>query len=226
MQIHCYRTDTRDDVSVFSSALKIDSGHYDLLSPSEKLYTESIASETRRSRFIASRSFLRLAIGKFLCAPPYCGEFIVGSFGKLYLPKPNQRIFFNVSHTNKMILVACTTRRVVGVDIESSDRNISTNMLGHFCSPENVSHFSSAHDAVRDMLFGWVCREAVLKCIGSGLSRDPRSITLNCEKNDLPFFRTLDLSQKRMPVREFKIIHINHIVGVVGAIALHQLTKV
>jgi len=225
MQFHRYRTDVADDVCVFSSGLKSVAGHYDLLSQSEKLRAQRIGTEVGRSRFIASRSFLRLAIGGFLGTGPYRSEFIVGCFGKLYLSPPHSRICFNVSHTNDVIVVACANRRVLGVDIERSDREISTSVLRHIYLPEDIEHLSTGREAARAVLLGWVCKEAVLKCIGSGLSRDPRNIALHWKEMDQPSFRALEISQKRMAAREFQMIRINHIFGVIGAIALHPPTR-
>lgn len=225
MQSHRYRTDAGDDVYVFSSGLKSVAGHYDLLSPSEKLRAERIGTEVGRSRFIASRSFLRLAIGGFLGTGPFRSEFILGWLGKLYLSQPHSRVCFNVSHTDNVIVVACASRRVLGVDIERSDREISTSVLRHIYLPEDIEHFSSGHDAARAVLLGWVCKEAVLKCIGSGLSLDPRNIALHWREMDQPSFRALEISQKRLAAREFQMIRIDHILGVVGAIALHQSTR-
>lgn len=225
MQTHCYRTDAGDDVHVFSSDLKSVAGHYDLLSPSEKLRAQRSSTEVGRSRFIASRSFLRLAIGEFLGAGPYRSELILGCFGKLYLSPPHSRVYFNVSHTDNVIVVACASRRVLGVDIERSDREISTSVLRHIYLPGDIEHFSSGHDAARAVRLGWACKEAVLKCIGCGLSRDPRNITLHFEEMDQPSFRVMEISQKRMAVREFQMIRIEHIFGVVGVIAVHQSTR-
>lgn len=225
MQSHRYRTNEGEDVYVFSSGLKFDAGHYDLLSPSEKLHAERIGTEVGRSRFISSRSFLRLAIGGFLGIGTFRSEFIYGCFGKLYLSQPNSRVYFNVSHTDKVIVVACANRRVLGVDIERSDRGVSTEVLKHIYLPEDIEHFSSGHGAARAVLLGWTCKEAVLKCIGSGLSRDPRNISLQWERMDRPSFRALEISQNRPAAREFQIIRIDHILGVVGAVALHKSTR-
>lgn len=225
MQSHRYRTDMGDDICVFSSSLKTIAGGYDLLSPSEKLRAERIRTEVGHSRFIASRSFLRLAIGEFLGRSPFRDEFISGRFGKLYLSQPNSRVCFNVSHTDNVVVVACASRRVLGVDIERSDRVVSTSVLRHIYLPEDIERFSSGCDAARAALLGWVCKEAVLKCIGCGLSHDPRSIALNWKGMGRPSFRALEISQKRMIAREFQMIRIDHIFGVVGAIALRQLTR-
>jgi 4'-phosphopantetheinyl transferase len=225
MQIRRYRSDAGDDVYVFSSGLKSVAGHYDLLSPTEKLRAERIGTEVGRFRFIASRSFLRLAIGEFLSTGPYRSEFILGCFGKLYLSRPHSRVCFSVSHTDNVIVVVCASRRVLGVDIERSDREISTSVLRHIYLPEDIEHFSSVHDAARAVLLGWVCKEAVLKCIGSGLARDPRNIALHWKDVNQPSFRAREISQRRLAEREFQMIRIDHIFGAVGAIALHQSTR-
>lgn len=225
MKFHRYRTGAGDNVYVFSSGLKFIVGCYGLLSPSEKLHAKKINTEVGRTRFVASRSFLRLAIGKFLGIDAFHGEFIFGRCGKIYLPHPYSRVYFNVSHTNNVIVAACTSKRVLGIDIERSDRVLSKNVLRHIYRPEEIESFSTKRYSGQTLLFGWVCKEAVLKCIGSGLSRDPRNISLQRERINQPSFRVLDISQKRLAAREFQVIRIDHISGVVGAVALYQSTR-
>lgn len=222
---HHYRTAAGYDVYVFSSGLKFVVGCYSLLSPSEKLHAKKINTEVGRTRFVASRSFLRLAIGSFLGIDAFHGEFIFGRCGKIYLPHPYSRVYVNVSHTNNVIVAACTNKQVLGIDIERSDRVLSKNVLWHIYRPEEIESFLSKRNSGRTLLFGWVCKEAVLKCIGSGLSSDPRHISLQWEGINQPSFRVLDVSQKRLAAREFRVIRIDHISEVVGAVALYQSTR-
>lgn len=101
-------------------------------------------------------------------------EFTFGEYGKPFLKNDN-RIFFNMSHSNEGILCGVSENEI-GVDITDID-------------PDNLDCFKSAmhleeqekikNDAMPAKIFSryWALKESYLKCIGVGIG--PILKTLN-----------------------------------------------
>jgi len=146
------------------------------LSAAERARAAGIADGARRARYIAVRSFVRRVIGASLDGECYRGEFVHGRHGKPYLPGPHASLGFNVSHAGGRIVAALRRGGAVGVDIERRDRAIAANLADFVFSRDELDCLARCADWRGAFLLGWTCKEAVLKCIGCGLLRDPKRI--------------------------------------------------
>ena len=91
--------------------------------------------------------------------------------GKPYL-KDYPNLFFNLSHTDNLILIAIANSHV-GVDVEKNERNADKEaIIKHFFSEKEQQSFFSQPDEQRQLGFvkGWTRKEAILKATGEGLS--------------------------------------------------------
>jgi 4'-phosphopantetheinyl transferase len=193
-----------------------------LLSRTERILASQIPSETRRLQFIFGRVFLRSAVGHICDTEPYRGEFVMGRFGKPYLPASYSPLFFNLSHTRQKIAVAFVKGEAIGIDIERAGREISPHLQEFVFRPEEIHCISLDEDEKSAFLHGWVCKEAVLKCIGSGLSRDPKTIGLDLNNSRQPSFKACDYSSIRSSGREFRLVRLTHLQNTIGVIALRE----
>lgn len=116
------------------------------LPAAERERAERILNATRRRRWIASRWALRIALAGYLEEEPAAIELRTERQGKPRLAA-DRPLRFNLSHSSNLALVAVTFGREVGVDVER---------LG---------------DRSPAFYEDWVRREAVAKCLGSGLGR-------------------------------------------------------
>ncbi|MEO5346944.1 MAG: 4'-phosphopantetheinyl transferase superfamily protein [Magnetococcus sp. YQC-9] len=90
----------------------------------------------------------------------------VGPFGK---PAVAQDIFFNLSHTDGLVVCAVTRSGEIGIDCEKV-RPIDLNDFVRLFSSESWQAIETAPDRLRAFFDAWTQREAVLKADGCGLS--------------------------------------------------------
>ena len=91
--------------------------------------------------------------------------------GKPYL-KDYPNLFFNLSHTDNLILIAIANSPV-GVDVEKNERNADKEaIIKHFFSEKEQQSFFSQSENKRQLAFvkGWTRKEAILKATGEGLT--------------------------------------------------------
>jgi 4'-phosphopantetheinyl transferase len=162
-----FQLDKVNHVTVMAGNLAGTSGSdIRALSDAERECARGIADGTGRSRFVAGRAFLRRAIGHVLGDGPYRGGFVVGKFGKPYLPPPHASLSFNVSHTGDLIVAAFMRGSAIGVDVEKCDRAIPPSLPAYVFNRDELDCISTCDDWKSALLLGWTCKEAVLKCIG------------------------------------------------------------
>ena len=93
-------------------------------------------------------------------------KFTFGPFGKPYLK--NSNLQFSLSHTKGAIVAAFEEGEEIGVDVERRDRRVSDTMYKRVLSEEERFRATSDSDFIRF----WVQKEAFLKRLGVGISRD------------------------------------------------------
>ncbi len=122
----------------------------DLLCADELARAARIVPERNRVLWARSRGVLRALLARYLDRDPRELRFVVGPHGKPALyggagSKTDLR--FNLSHSGGLALVAVTTGREVGVDIECARKRYTA-----------------------EFLRAWVAHEAAIKCRGGGFA--------------------------------------------------------
>ncbi|MDE7363060.1 MAG: 4'-phosphopantetheinyl transferase superfamily protein [Oscillospiraceae bacterium] len=97
-------------------------------------------------------------------------RFELGTHGKPYLKDSEAQ--FSLSHTGGAICAAFSDKDEIGVDIERKDRRVNENMYKRVLSEEEMFHLTSGADFLRF----WVQKEAFLKRLGIGITRDLRGV--------------------------------------------------
>lgn len=97
-------------------------------------------------------------------------KFTSGSFGKPYLK--NSELQFSISHTRGAVCAAFGEGEEIGVDVERRDRRVNEVMYKRVLTDEERFHATSDADFIRF----WVQKEAFLKRLGVGITRDLRGV--------------------------------------------------
>jgi len=148
----------------------------------EKNRAERFKFDIHRKRFIASHGFVRAVLAKYLSVKANEIEYFKGEQGKPFLSDSNQnKLQFNLSHTQDVAILAVTKSAAVGIDIEHKDRK--TDWKGickrFFTEPEQQALFSLPDKHQRNTFFDlWTRKEAYMKVLGTGLSLSPTDFTL------------------------------------------------
>ncbi len=134
-------------------------------------------------RFTLCRASLRTVLCRTLSCANDELSFGTSAYGKPFALVGGVRtsIEFNVSHSGRHGLVALAPKGRIGVDVEerSARRDIDGDIRLLF-TPEERARLNEAHGHHRLELFWrlWTMKEALLKALGTGLSRDTASFTI------------------------------------------------
>lgn len=145
-----------------------------VLSPDEAARAARFVLPVHRTRFVAARGVLRTILSRYTGTEPGRIELSYGPHGKPRLAPASapHGIQFNVSHAGNRALVAVTTGRGVGVDIESiGTRAREAHIARRFFTPGEDRALRSADESARPALFAafWARKEACIKASGLGL---------------------------------------------------------
>ena len=97
-------------------------------------------------------------------------RFTHGTYGKPYLK--DSGLQFSLSHTKGAVCAAFGEDGEIGIDVERRDRRVNEAMYKRVLSEEERFHATSDVDFIRF----WVQKEAFLKRLGVGISRDLRGV--------------------------------------------------
>ncbi len=93
-----------------------------------------------------------------------------GAHGKPYLKGGG--VWFSLSHTAGAVCAAFSENEEIGVDIERADRKVNQELYKRVLSAQEQERLHSQ----KDFLCAWVSKEAFLKRLGIGVSRDLRGV--------------------------------------------------
>jgi 4'-phosphopantetheinyl transferase len=165
--IHIWRVFTSQDNASDENKLNVLSG--DELARAERFHKIDDAN-----RFIEQRATLRAILGWYLGVLPRDIRIDYTPLGKPKLHSPNNKhnLEFNITHSGELMLVALTTDRNVGIDVERIRPMADIRrMIELYFSPGDFEELSSYNESERLAAFfcGWTRKEALLKAIGEGL---------------------------------------------------------
>jgi 4'-phosphopantetheinyl transferase len=143
-----------------------------LLEPHERERLERFAFPWLRTRYAVAHAALRTVAARCLGRSPAALRFAVGPHGKPYLPGTDLEL--NLSHAGDWGMIALGHDRPVGVDLEAIvPRRVDGSMIRAVTSAAERAAFATmpAHEHAIAFFRLWVRKEAVIKALGTGLSR-------------------------------------------------------
>lgn len=169
----------RGEVHVWRTALALPPDEMQQLrawlSPDEQQRAERMRIGQVRDRFVASRGRQREILAAYLSQSPKELCFEYGDLGKPRLASSaaNEKLFFNLSNSHDLALVAVSRDRELGVDVEFVDRRSDNEAIANrFFADREKRALAAAPAEQRRVLFFkcWTRKEAVLKALGVGLT--------------------------------------------------------
>jgi 4'-phosphopantetheinyl transferase len=156
-----------------------------LLSADEQQRADRFKFDLHRHRFIAARGTLREILSRYLDKPAAAIQFSYQTHGKPCIE--NSAVHFNMSDSNNLALYAVTLNREIGVDIEyMRERTDVESVAMRFFSEQERQAFQAlpADKKRHAFFFGWTCKEAFLKAMGSGLSFPLEDFSVNINPDE------------------------------------------
>jgi 4'-phosphopantetheinyl transferase len=130
-----------------------------------------------RQLFLLSRLLLRTTLSRYADAPPGAWRFVANEHGKPRVaPEAGPSVpAFNLAHTSAGVaVVAVTSGREVGVDVESRSRHVQAERVTarFFASEEAAELGKLSYVEIRKRFFlTWTLKEAYTKALGRGFAQ-------------------------------------------------------
>jgi 4'-phosphopantetheinyl transferase len=141
-----------------------------VLSADERARAERFHRPEDRTAFIITRGTVRELLGGYLSLPAAAVRLQYSQTGKPSLVE-NDGLYFNVSHSGSLALLALSARPV-GIDVELIKPDFDwMDISGRFFSQEEISELSGSEAGLRVQRFFslWTRKEALLKATGAGV---------------------------------------------------------
>lgn len=126
-----------------------------------------------RHQYLVTRALLRSTLSHYVpSVAPQSWVFSSNAWGKPTILAPSVPIAFNLSHTDKLIVLAVTLESTIGIDVEPLQRSIDLEIADRFFSPQEVRDLFclSPVERPRGFIELWTLKEAYIKARGQGLS--------------------------------------------------------
>jgi 4'-phosphopantetheinyl transferase len=153
--------------------------YYSLLNQPEKNRANAFVTAELKCRYTVSQGVLRSLLAEYLSLNP---EQIVYNFGphkKPYLADNQIDLYFNLSHSHDMALVALSFSDEVGVDIEKlNPKKLDSGLEKSVLSDNELELFTSMPLEKRTVAFfsAWTHKESLLKLTGIGLYKELKEL--------------------------------------------------
>jgi 4'-phosphopantetheinyl transferase len=193
-----------------------------LLDDDERDRASRFRRRVDRDRFIVAHAELRRVLARYLRKPAHRLRFRRDRFGKPSLAHPTD-VTFNMAHADSVALIAVTTGRPVGVDVERVTPLDDAFDVAEICfapAEQRVLHAVPAGQ-VSDTFFNcWTRKEAFIKAVGTGLSAPLKAFEVSLEP-DTPA-RLCRVSGSARVAASWTMHALHPAPGYVGALAVRR----
>jgi 4'-phosphopantetheinyl transferase len=216
-----------DEVHVWCASLRQSPGQVGhflrTLSDDERDRAFRTRHAPAQNEFIVVRGLLRCILADYLNVDTRCLAFCCGPTGKPALVEPAGALplYFNVSHSSELTLIAVTQCGEVGVDVErlrpfANDQGLAD----RFFSPREATTLRAlpAEQRIEAFFHAWTRKEAYLKASAHGLTYglDRVEVTLLHEEPA----RFVRIDGEEQEARHWSLHHLAPAAGYVGALAM------
>jgi 4'-phosphopantetheinyl transferase len=143
-----------------------------VLDEDERRRASRFVREDDRRRFVVAHGFTRLVLGRFLRHRPESLRFDRSSHGKPSLAVPACSLQFSLAHSGELGLLAVSSQRHVGVDVEQQRPLEALNLSRRFFSDNEHEMLRSlpSEEQLPAFYRCWTRKESFIKALGVGLS--------------------------------------------------------
>lgn len=160
-------------VIIYTESLKVSELSL-YLKQEELLKSEYYKSITAQINYVTSRAVLNVSLGYILEQKIEDLEILRDQNYKPYVIN-ELGLKFNISHTEGMVLIAFSHQEV-GLDVEKINYSFNFNNINESCFRQK--EIVAIKNNTKTFFNYWTCKEAYLKCSGTGLLRDLKEIEI------------------------------------------------
>ena len=193
-----------------------------ILSQDEVARASRFHFENDRRRFVRCRIALRVLLGSYLDVPPAAIRFRYGSNGKPEIAglQDSRALRFNVTNSRRLALIAFSSGRAIGVDIEQvRPAPECVEIARRFFSDREVQALFALPANKRQQAFFacWTRKEAFLKATGKGLSYPLSEFSVSVDPNGPAELR--EVRENPDAVTRWSLADVRPAEGYVGTLA-------
>ncbi|HTX88206.1 MAG TPA: 4'-phosphopantetheinyl transferase superfamily protein [Bacteroidales bacterium] len=143
-----------------------------VLSRTESERSQRFRFRNDRDSYIIVHGLLRMMLSTFLGIPAAALDIRYNEFGKPYLPGENAGVFFNLSHSSGVSVLAFSRGSEIGVDVEKINPAFDyLPVAERFFTPSELRYIRREKAFPYERFFEiWTRKEAFLKAIGVGIT--------------------------------------------------------
>ncbi|MCK4493622.1 MAG: 4'-phosphopantetheinyl transferase superfamily protein [Methylococcales bacterium] len=160
-----------------------------LLNTEEKIRWQRFKFKKHQQQYLITRALVRTTLSKYAQTNAKDWSFSKNDYGKpaIYPPK---NLYFNLSHTENLIVCAVSRQKNIGVDVETITHKSSIiEIAQRFFSPSETHALLRESNFMQKQHFFqyWTLKEAYIKAKGMGLSLplEQFSFDINHDKKKL-----------------------------------------
>ncbi|CAI3151936.1 4'-phosphopantetheinyl transferase Sfp [Acinetobacter calcoaceticus] len=174
--------------------------HYlGFLSSAEKLRYDQYHSKAARL-FLISRVLVKTVLADKLGISPHEVNIQLHPNGKPFV-EGSKAVYFNLTHSADVIILAVTEEGEIGVDIEQVDRVFDWMRVDSVLAPSEIEWIKGNElidpFSVYQRFFQiWTLKEAYIKCTGDGMSRHLKMFNFHVLAERIQFFDSTNNAQK------------------------------
>jgi 4'-phosphopantetheinyl transferase len=218
-----------DEVHVWCASLQQSPALVDqflrTLSDDERERASRSRHPPARHEFIVVRGLLRCILADYLNVPTRRLAFRVGATGKPALAEPRSALplYFNVSHSHELTLIAVTRRGEVGVDVErlrpfANDQELADRFFS--LRESTVLRALPQEQRIEAFFHAWTRKEAFLKASAHGLTYGLDRVEVTLLHNEPAMF--IRIGEEVNAARKWSLHHLAPAAGYVGALAMNE----
>jgi phosphopantetheine--protein transferase-like protein len=142
------------------------------LSAEELAKSRRFRFQNDRESYVVTHGMLRLILGRHLGIEPGSVDLVYNHFGKPLISPGYQDVFFNLSHSSEVSVLAFDLKGNIGVDVEHMGPDVDFQSIAQqFFTRRETEYINSTETcSARRFYQLWTRKEALLKALGIGIS--------------------------------------------------------
>lgn len=174
--------------------------HYlGFLSSAEKLRYDQYHLKAARL-FLISRVLVKTVLADKLGISPHQVNIQLHPNGKPFV-QSSKAVYFNLTHSADVIILAVTEEGEIGVDIEQVDREFEWMRVDSVLAPIEIewikeNELTDPFNVYQRFFQIWTLKEAYIKCTGEGMSRHLKKLNFHVLPEHIQFLDSTNDAQK------------------------------
>jgi 4'-phosphopantetheinyl transferase len=157
--------------------------------------------QKHQHQYLITRALVRTTLSRYATTRPEDWQFSKNEYGKPEII-PSQNLFFNLSHTETLIVCAVSREANIGIDIETIQHKTRSIAIAQrfFSTIEVTALLQCPLSQQRSYFFQlWTLKEAYIKACGQGLSLPLKQFSWTIDKNKRKLTLRVDSQLKTKP---------------------------